>query len=263
PAFYSYIAFIVVLVTAGLAIIVWPATLSAATFTWNYSHLWIKDPGRNVHLLGHFWTLAVEEQFYLLWPALLRRWTIPSAITWSTAIILVMPFARLANDLLIPSQRGYEGMMFHTAADTILCGCLAGIWYKHESPAWVRRLTEFKGIGVVCLLAALYVVPLISERVRGFGTTLGTWLDGVVVAILLLHLLQTRPKWAGVFEWQAVAWVGTLSYSLYLWQQAFTIEGPTKLPAPWNIGACLLAAIASFYLIEQPARKALRRRWQV
>jgi len=60
-------------------------------------------------------------------------------------------------------------------------------------------------------------------------------------------------------NWAPVAWLGTLSYSLYLWQQPW-MAGTVPLPWYIKIGGALLCAAASYYWIEKPCL-ALRKRW--
>lgn len=74
--------------------------------------------------------------------------------------------------------------------------------------------------------------------------------------VVVLHCSLEAPQVAQHrllnFGW--VMWVGTLSYSLYLWQQAF-IYGGFKMVAPINVIAIMLSALASYHIIERPFLK--------
>jgi peptidoglycan/LPS O-acetylase OafA/YrhL len=76
----------------------------------------------------------------------------------------------------------------------------------------------------------------------------------MILAGTLLH-----PKWlvSRVLDWPPIAWIGRISYSLYIWQQLFLVPG-WEYPAhwwtrlPWNLAALLAVACVSYYVIETP-----------
>jgi peptidoglycan/LPS O-acetylase OafA/YrhL len=72
PAAYTYIAIIAVLAMIGVVQIRWDAFFAASFFTWNYGTLLNLFAGsKDIQLFNHFWSLSLEEQFYLLWPGCL------------------------------------------------------------------------------------------------------------------------------------------------------------------------------------------------
>lgn len=69
PGLYTYILMIFVLTLLGVLSISSQQFIAASTFTWNYSAIWIKNgTSQCAWFLGHLWTLALEQQFYLSWP---------------------------------------------------------------------------------------------------------------------------------------------------------------------------------------------------
>ena len=144
PVFYAYILAIVALKLLDLAKVGWPAIVAAATYTWNYSILWGAPIGNSGYLLGHFWTLSLEEQFYLVWPALLFLVGPRRARQTALAAVLLLPVLRVASYFLLPSLRGQLGMMFHTGADQILWGALGAFAYRDGVLERVRN-SRYRG----------------------------------------------------------------------------------------------------------------------
>lgn len=269
PAFYAYVGFVAAMVAAGALAIPWLRVASAATFTWNYSHLWspinlYAPPASalNADHLAHFWTLSIEEQFYLVWPSALVFLGIGRSGKAVLVAALAMPFLRFGTHLAFPSLREYECItMFHTASDPILFGVLAALWSDGKIRLPLARLVAWKPTGAVCLLVALVLVPALGERARPFLNYVTPFADGAAASLFLLWLLANRPRLASALEWRPLVWLGQLSYSLYLWQEPLTMLGPFHVPFPWNVPASVVVACGSYYLIENPARRALRRRW--
>src|SRR4051794_16092311 len=134
PAAYAYMACMAVLWAFGSVRLSWRSLIHAATYTGNYIQ------ARTWHL-GHLWSLSVEEQFYLLWPAafvLLGR----RKAAWAAALVLaVAPLAR-ALGWLVLIQAGYSaGTMFPMVADSLATGCLLALGRRWlENQAWYLAL---------------------------------------------------------------------------------------------------------------------------
>ena len=260
PAFYLYIAVVALVALLGYLKISRYEFLGAATYTWNYVYIWFHHPTTDGHwFLGHLWTLSLEEQFYLCWPLLFiltpffsLRW-IPIAAT------LILPMVRVVTYYAIPEWRGYLGMMFHTAIDSILIGCGFAIWAGSLSTP--RILMFLNRLLPVLLLIPLVVSPLLRARFGGaYSVTLGMTMDALCVGSLLIN--QSAGKGlTSLLEASPLQWLGRLSYSLYLWQQLFL----TNLNHTWtgyfpiSLVAALVAACLSYYLVETPLMRFKNR----
>ena len=102
PAFYAYIAIMGVAWALGWIPLRAADVIHASTYTVNYAH------GRSWYI-GHIWSLSVEEQFYLLWPAALLllprgEGTRRGAAIVAIIVILVAPFARIGTWTLLPDK---------------------------------------------------------------------------------------------------------------------------------------------------------------
>ena len=254
PAALTYLIALCVL---GFALDLIPITmgqiLSSALFFRNY---WV-EPASQSWYTGHYWSLSVEEHFYLLWPGLLvalgkrrARWAVP---------LLACLFAAWRGldsyyNWIAALNPGLKELVGRTdyRMDGLLWGCAAAfLWDAREirAKAWwaigalmaMALLLIFEPPGYVALLALLMPVPLI--------------------------LTAADPaSWFGrLFELRPVAWFGRLSYSVYLWQMLFlpAYGIPVSLGIvqqfPLNLAFVMLAACGSYYLVERPLRRWGRR----
>jgi peptidoglycan/LPS O-acetylase OafA/YrhL len=268
PAFYFFLAVMGVFATMGVIKANWPQFVAAGTYTWNYAHFLHIDssfkgfPEGNWYL-GHTWSLCLEEQFYWAWPGtflLIVRYDLRRLLT---AIILVVPIVRMASYVFEPYVRDQLHMMFHTGIDTILVGCFLAM----HRPALEKRLRPILGsqaslpilIGIVFL-----VLPLVEAELGGYWlATYGATIEAALIALLMLCILtQPRHPFCQLLRSPPFVFIGVISYSLYLWQQFFTMaDSPVYTFYPFNIVSiklpvCTLGSVAaaclSYYIVEKP-----------
>ena len=205
---------------------------------------------------SHYWTLAVEEHFYLLWPMLLLA-AKPKRAGRVAFLLAMMVLAwrvieehfQLLAGILPPANLLGRS---DTRMDALLWGCLAAIYFPE-----IQRLVARIGF------SQLWVVPVsivvITQKIHPPGQT---FLDAVLFSVLVVSTVTQPYSVLGrVLEWRPLRWVGTISFSLYLWQQLF-LPGITAELAhggfrylqqfPWNIPAILVCACLSRYLVEIP-----------
>ncbi len=263
PVFFLYLAVIAVLTAAGILAVQGTELLTAGTFLWNYGHLWRPPPSPDVWYVCHFWTLALEEQFYLAWPLALLLVGLRRGAGIALTLFLLMPPIRVAMYFLCPDSRGQLGMMLHTASDPLMCGCLLALW---EGSPRFERIARWLAHGVVPVAAcvSLFIVtPYLSTHVRGFGVIAGTSLDCVAIALVMLWLVRHPDSRVGrCFNLRPVVHLGVLSYSLYIWQQLFLAPEAHQqwVPFPLNLLMCLVAAELSYHLVERPILVWYRKR---
>ena len=255
PAFYVFLGSLVVLQTWHSFGLTPSAVLAAATHTWNYALLWVTLTPAGAWSLGHLWTLALEQQFYLFWPGVLVLLG-PRRAGWcALGLILWCPLARVATYFFIPSQRGYLGMMLHTAIDSLMMGCLAALLLTDQRVR-TRLLLHGPQGAIIALIWVLGMSPFVSEAVHGFPVVAGFTIDAIAAAWIIAWLHHRTSKVAeGFLSNGLLPWLGALSYSLYLWQQVFLspwgalADGHVILPWLGAVGAAWL----SYKFVEKPA----------
>ncbi|CAN5178703.1 acyltransferase [soil metagenome] len=267
PAFYLFLFTIAIIAALGGLQIRPQYFFEAGSFTWNYALFWRSSeyPLGDPDVLGHVWTLCLEEQFYLLWPAVVvflgfrRAWRI------SVGIVIVVPLVRIYLYHAFPACRADLKSMLPTGIDQIMWGCVAAIalWESEALREFLRRANWMlpAGIGLVILVGLAELQKVLDST----SSLVAPTVNGVGVMLFIGWLLQ-RPRNAigHILEWRPLVFLGLLSYSLYLWQQPFFfsthVNWMTAFPA--NVLLPFPIAMASYFLVEQPARRWLRKRWR-
>ena len=247
PPFYVFLGFVAVLSAFKVFHVGLLPLLAAATYTWNYV------PTPETWPLGHCWSLALEEQFYLLWPACMAWCSRRTALAVSFAIILISPVSRVVTYLAWPSMRSHIGMMLHTHVDGIMMGCFLSL--ALDGKVWHRALSLTRhALTPVLSLLFLFGVDSYAENRwhGGYMVTVGFSLENVAIAALLLFVVFRHKSLLGrLLNLPALKHIGVISYSLYLWQQLFT--GPFTHPLGLSLLGTAVCAELSYLLVERPS----------
>ena len=253
PAYYGFLLVVFVASAAGSIQLAKGDLFHALTYTSNY------DPGRS-WFVGHTWSLSVEEQFYLLWPALIVLAGPRRALIAAAVAVLAAPLVRTGSwELMRWSGEGI-GHRFETVADAVAIGCLLA-----GTRGWLHRSARYmKGMAspwfVLVPVLAVAGNMLHDHPVAHF--LIGMSAMNVAVALALDWCLTFHSGRVGrVLNAAPLVYVGTLSYSLYLWQQLFLNRSAANAASAFPVNLLLVcaAALASFYLIERPSLQLRRR----
>jgi peptidoglycan/LPS O-acetylase OafA/YrhL len=245
PASYAYIAVIALLSWFGVITLKHDDLLCAVSYTVNthYDRSW---------WLGHLWSPSVEEQFYLLWPFAMVFLQTKTAIRLAFATVFAAPMIRGLLWYFAPSQRPGIGSIFPTIADAMAVGCLL--------PCLRERLIGWPPYAKLFKSWAFALVP-ISIFVLNYPLPARLWalarisLMNIASALCIDWAVRNPHGFVGkLLNSRALAWIGVLSYSLYLWQQPFINRNSNLLinRTPLNLVLAFVAAILSYYLIEKP-----------
>ena len=245
PASYVYLALIAVASALGIVILHRHDLLFAFTYTVNYS---LDKSWR----IGHLWSLSVEEQFYLLWPFALNRLN-PRRAMWAAGAVFVCgPVTRILMRTFLTGDFLPYLPIFPAVADGLAAGCLmAGFRARLLKTSWYPRLAA----GPVVLGLVTLVFAINALRGSYWMEAAGVPVMMMSIAVVMEWCLRNSTSLAGrILNARPVAWVGVLSYSLYIWQQIFLNHHSKAWICrfPQNIVLAVVTACASYYLLERP-----------
>lgn len=217
--------------------------------------------------LGHLWSLAVEEQFYLVWPFLLwlglryvARWKFLSGLSLTLAATSAVAMALLYHPGADPT-RVYEGT--DTRAFGLMIGAaLAFIWPSLSLPKLPPRSQMVMDlVGVGCILALVLAIYK-SNEYQEFYYRGGLALLAVVSAFLVAVLAHPDSRLGRAFAWKPLIWLGVRSYGIYLWHYPIIVltspsintEGVRITQTTLQFIAVLVLAELSWRFVESPIR---------
>ncbi len=248
--------------------------LGAATFTSNWLEIHAGTDyfaATSPQLLMNLWSLAVEEQFYLVWPlavlgllAVTRRPEVRAA----TALGLALLSAALMALRLDPESptRVYYGTDTHVMGLMLGAALAFGYAAPHRawttSPRWARHRRQVAALALVTLLG-LMVLGGEDSPVTFRG---GIMLASVATTALLLVVVERPGRLRAVLELPPARWVGARSYGIYLWHwPVFLVIGQDLPVAPgggaylltrlWCVVVTFVIADLSYRFVEIPVRR--------
>ncbi|HUQ56261.1 acyltransferase [Lentzea sp.] len=206
----------------------------------------------------HLWSIAVEEQFYAVWPVLvlvLARWghrqvALTAALVCAGSLVLMIA-------LLDPADptRVYTGT--DTRAFSLLLGAVVAT--RPVRDVLARAVDRWAGVLMSLLLAGIGTTWLLVDGVSSTWLFTGGLFAHSLCSALLIGLCALAPhtRAARILSWQPLRWFGQISYSLYLWHwPVFVLFSPdagwgrTALACAVSVGIAAL----SKYLVEDPVR---------
>ncbi|HET6943554.1 MAG TPA: acyltransferase [Sphingomicrobium sp.] len=200
----------------------------------------------------HTWSLAVEEHSYIALAAivLLARGDPRKCGSLALGVALLMMIIAGARAIL-----GDEGWQLYLRSETrgasILVSFALATYARQVAnriPPFILQWASPTAFGAALVLACLNLPATIF-------CTIGTLCLAVSV-----NLVDHSHEWVGrVLRDSVLRWFGLVSFSLYLWQQPFYAAHVTGLSATTAAPLALLFGVASFYLVEKPARRMFRR----
>jgi len=253
PALVFYVGVIFALSALGAITLRRGDMLHALTYTMNFHFV-------RAWQVGHLWSLSVEEQFYLFWPAvLLLAGSRARAVCFS--VVMVVPLIRISSLFVARSMIIHSDELFFTIADTLAAGCALAFTQQRlwQNPRYTRFQNSPAFWFVPLAALAIHFNPIWRlQALLGF-----TAMNICIVLTIDQAVRMPKTAWGRFLNLRPMRTVGVISYSLYLWQQLFLNRASDHLVCafPINLLLAFLMAGISYVLVETPALR-LRERWE-
>jgi peptidoglycan/LPS O-acetylase OafA/YrhL len=245
PPFYFYLLVVFFAGLLGFIYIPFKSLLFASAYASDYA-----NPSN--WLLGHTWSLAVEEQFYLLFPTVLLILGIRKTKVFLCLVVLASPLIRLADFRFFGSEPIWVIKGFHANMDALAMGCLLALFYKRlHASAFYRKLLKSKIVFVAPLIILLANSQ--SEHPHIFLGLSFSIINLLAAFCIDWAVTNYDSTFGRILNSAPAVTLGTMSYSIYLWQQPFfNPDNPGFLTqTPFNFIGLAAMTLISYYAVEK------------
>lgn len=260
PIYFAYLGVLAVMAFAGLYSDSASSWIGCLTFTRNMMG---HQPATAT---AHLWSLAVEEQFYVIWPVLvcvLGLWK--RSFLYVGLLLIPVIGCPVVRSAFITHQvlTGFVDRLFApysilVYADSLAVGCLGAWMVTHGSRIRIRRM--YYGIAMAVCLATIALGQRVhfsnsNEVAKALVPAVEAW---AIMGCLLLSTVKASP-FHGLLNSRPMVTLGVLSYSIYVWHSLFlsALMGPAFAGAliyDWKIWVFPSVGVAaiSYYFFELP-----------
>ena len=210
----------------------------------------------------HTWSLSIEEQFYLILPAVL------------VVLKILFGYRRLFAMLLITFLLSAFSFGYYRIDDPIygfynlfnrswelLLGSLASIWLMDRRPIPTRGISTLQWLALGLIVSSLFIDASRHPKQQVLIAMGVCGASGILLASFASNGLMVN---AGL-EWKPILWIGRVSYSAYLWHWPLIVLVRNHTESPWlsiperwalflTVGSIVLSTAISYYAVERPFR---------
>jgi peptidoglycan/LPS O-acetylase OafA/YrhL len=234
--------------------------------------------------LGHLWSLAIEEQFYIFWPFLLllgvrlvrERPGTPGGVRPRLAVVTLVMAAASAILMAVLYHPSFDPSRVYDGTDTrafeLLGGAaLAMVWpsrrLQPSIAAGARNVIDGSGaIGLVTIALLIWRTNQYSAFIYHGGLVLLT----IATVLVVAALAHPASRLGAALGWGPLRWIGVRSYGIYLWHFPIIVltspsgpHEPDLLRDALQVGVTFAVAALSWHYIEEPVRHgALGQLWR-
>ena len=251
------------------------AALSAVFFFSNWWYIFSGVPyfsySVTPSLLNHFWSLAVEAQFYMIWPFLLIVLQRFVKKQWLKAGLVALGAVLSAVLMAVLYQPGADPSRVYYGTDTRVFSLLLGAALAFALPS--RKIAALKPgkrarvildiLGLLALLSVLFATYYVTQY-DDFLYYGGMFLFSAAALVLIVAAVNPSTLTARLFSVKPLRFIGDISYGIYLWQfpviaitnSVYQSSSVNPLLVLGQVAATLLFATFSYYAVEKPIRRS-------
>lgn len=271
PLFYAVVALVALGPSSwreASPSLAWVASQQA--WFWSYLQNWlmISDQGPAPGWLGHFWSLAIEEQFYLVWPLVV--WAVSRrSLAWLCGSLVLASLAtRLGLAWLFPGDTAIVYFNTMSRLDGLSAGALLALLHRQgDSRTACRRFALVSLAGGLSLVVA-------TQKMGGAGLLPALTFDlsalnVLFAAVVNVAVLRSETRWARWLSHPALCWLGQVSYGFYVFHRPIILMAVPVFPLMFGDAGgyplvrqlvftvltavlSVLCALVSWHLLEKP-----------
>ena len=256
PVYFILLAVYGLMQACGILHFTTASWLTSLTYTKNFH--WASD-----WETGHLWSLSIEEQFYLFWPLIFIYWK-KHRVHFAFFIVVLSPVFRILGTL--HQHQGFDQFSIFQRCDAIMWGCIFAM-YHNEILSFIQKKTGDKKWMLLLPFVFLACIDTFVQLNHfynlhmGFlivpiGNITGTLGCVTIATMIIISIHYTDNLWFKFLNTRLLNYIGTLSYSLYIWQQIFFSHRLGMFSSiPLNLVMIFVVANCSYYMIEKPFLK--------
>lgn len=262
PAFYVFwVLHLVVSLLSSRGSIPRYAILDYVSSFFYLSNYWHAVSGSGQHYISHVWALAIEEQFYLLWPLLFAAFQkdLRKLTRLLIAIIAFVDVYRIVLFFGLHVSDAWLNFAFDCRVDHLLVGCLLAVLLKRGVLArfWIV-LTSRLWISIIPFGLIIASIALNFRFHLRYTFAVGFIIDPLLTALFLVQVIAWgNTRLWGWLNWSITRYCGRVSYSMFLYHvfgnqvvKHFLGRTSMLLEIPAAVTLAVLAGTVSYYLVE-------------